>query len=57
MKYALKVLFDGDWLYVSEGPIDSLRVLVLDLENAEALAESWKQEGYDEVIEIVEYQP
>lgn len=55
MQYALKVQFDGDWLYVSEGPIDELRVLVLELEDAEALAESWRQEGYEEVIEIVEY--
>lgn len=57
MKYALRVWFDGDWLYISEGPIDELRVCLMTLEEAEEAAESWRVAGHEEKIEIVEYQP
>ena len=49
---------DGDdsWLYVSEGPIDELRVCLMTLEEAQEAAEAWRIEGHEEAIEIVEYQ-
>lgn len=55
-KYALKVWMDDSWLYVSEGPIDELRVCLMTLEEAQEAAEAWRIEGHEEAIEIVEYQ-
>jgi len=55
-KYALKVHFDDGWLFVSEGPIDELRVSLMTLEDANAAAEMWRVEGHEEAIEVVEYQ-
>ena len=59
MKYALKVHLDADtWLYVSEGPIDDLRVWTTQsLDKAEAYRQMWLVEGNEEAIEIVEYKP
>lgn len=54
-KYALRVMFEDDWLFVSEGPIDDLRVCLMTLEDANAAAESWRVEGHEEAIEVVEY--
>lgn len=54
--YALRVWFDGDWLFVSEGPIDELRVCLMTLEEAEEAAEAWRIEGHEEAIEVVLYE-
>ena len=55
MKYAIKVKFEDGWLYVSEGPIDELRPMIMTLEQAQELARLWELEGHEENIEIVEY--
>lgn len=56
MKYALKVWFDTKWLYVSEGPIDDMRVwTTTSLEEAERYRKLWVKEGHDDKIEVVEY--
>jgi hypothetical protein len=59
MKYALKVNMDATtWLYVSEGPVDDMRPWTTDsLEKAEAYRQIWVLDGYDEAIEVVEYEP
>jgi hypothetical protein len=53
MKYAVKVKFgDGDWLYVSEGLLDNLRVALFDtIEQAQEYADLFN----DEAAEVVEY--
>lgn len=57
-KYAIRVWFGDSFLYVSEGPIDDLRVFLLDtLEEAVAYANEWSIAGHEEMVEIVEYQP
>lgn len=57
MKYAIKVWFDDDtWAYISEGPLEELRVVTVDtLEQAQKCADLYKIAVTD--IEIVEYQP
>lgn len=57
MKYAIKVWFDDDtWAYISEGPLEELRVVTVDtLEQAQKCADLYKIAETD--IEIVEYQP
>ena len=59
MKYALKVLIEPDtWLYMSEGPVDNMRVWTTEtFEEAERYKNFWIREGYEDNIEIVEYQP
>ena len=57
MKYALKVYFEEEWLYISEGPIEELRPVLFDtLEEAEKMAEIWRVEGIEEKMEVVEYE-
>lgn len=53
--YALRVKFEGGWLYVSEGPIDELRPCKMTLEQAQEMAEIWRLDGHEEEIEVVEY--
>lgn len=55
MKYAIKVKFEDDWIYVSEGPIDDLRVSVMSIEEAKEALEAWSMYGNLENIQIVEY--
>lgn len=57
MKYAIKVWLDDDtWAYISEGPLEELRVVTVDtLEQAQKCADLYKIAATD--IEIVEYQP
>ena len=57
MKYALKVHLDENtWLYVSEGPVDNMRVWTTEsLEIAEDYRKVWVVDGHEEAIEIVEY--
>lgn len=56
MKYALKVWFDTSWLYVSEGPVDDMRVwTTTSLEEAQRYRNFWIREGHDDKIEVVEY--
>jgi hypothetical protein len=59
MKYAIKVyLPDNSWVYVSEGPVDEMRVWTTDSrEKAEAYRQVWVIDGNEEEVEIVEYQP
>ena len=59
MKYAIKVHLDENtWLYVSEGPVDDMRVWTTEsLEESEAYRQIWGVAGNEEAIEIVEYQP
>ena len=58
MKYALKVSTpDGD-IFVSEGPVDDMRVWTTEtFEEAERYKNFWLREGYEDTIDIVEYQP
>jgi len=58
MKYAIKVyLPDNGWVYVSEGPVDEMRVWTTDsLEKAEEYLKVWVF-AVREKVEIVEYQP
>ena len=54
MRYAIKV----DDIFVSEGPIDDMRVWTTEsLDEAERYRNFWLREGYEDPIEIVEYQP
>lgn len=55
MRYAIRVKFEDDWLYVSEGPIDNLRPCLMTLEEAQEALEIWRREGREELVEIVEY--
>jgi hypothetical protein len=58
MKYAVKVYFEDQWLYISEGPIDELRPLLFDtLDEAKKLAKIWRLHGHEEKVEAVEFQP
>lgn len=59
MKYAIRIWFpDRTFLYVSEGPIDDLRVFLADtFEEANTYAEEWRLAGHEEVVEVVEYNP
>lgn len=55
MKYALKVWFDDSWLYISEGPIDDLRVMTTEsYEEALEWRSLWIKNG-QEKVEVVEY--
>jgi hypothetical protein len=58
MKYAIKVSTpDGD-IFVSEGPVDDMRVWTTEVfEEAERYKNFWIREGYEGNIDIVEYQP
>jgi len=57
MKYALKVITDRGDIFVSEGPIDDMRAWTTEsLEEAERYKAFWLREGYEDPIEIVEYQ-
>jgi len=57
MKYAVKVMLGDDWIYMSEGPIEDLRVSVMTLEEAEEVVKAWTVYGHEEKIKIVEYNP
>lgn len=59
MKYAIKVHLDENtWVYVSEGPVDDMRVWTTEsLKEAEAYRQIWVVGDHEEAIEIVEYQP
>jgi hypothetical protein len=57
MNYAVKVMLGDDWVYMSEGPIEDLRVSVMSLEEAEEVVEAWTVYGHEEKIKIVEYNP
>jgi hypothetical protein len=57
MNYAVKVMLGDDWIYMSEGPIEDLRVSVMTLEEAEEVVEAWTVYGHEEKIKIVEYNP
>jgi len=59
VKYALKViLLDGGHIFVSEGPVDDMRVWTADsFEEAERYKNFWLREGHEDSMEIVEYQP
>ena len=58
MKYALKVITPDCEIFVSEGPVDDMRVWTTDsLEDAQRYRDFWLREGYEDSIEIVEYQP
>lgn len=54
-KYAVRVQFDDGWLYISEGPIDELRPMLMSPEQAEEMVKLWVLEGNEEAVEIVEY--
>lgn len=54
--YGLRVRMDDGWLYVMEGPTDNMRVMTTEsLEEAEGWAEIWRNEGYEDCVEVVEY--
>ena len=46
----------NDWLYVTEGPADDLRVkLYPTSEAAEEIAESWRLTGKEQNVKVVVY--
>lgn len=55
MKYAIKIKFEDDWLYLSEGPMEDLRVSVMSIEEAKEALEAWSMYGSIDCIQIVEY--
>lgn len=55
MNYAIMVKLGDDWVYMSEGPIEDLRVSVMSLEDAEEAIEAWKHYGNEQDIKIVPY--
>ena len=56
-QYAIKVMWQpNDWLYVTEGPADDLRVkLYPTSEAAEEIAESWRLTGKEQNVKVVVY--
>lgn len=57
VKYAIKVMWQpNDWMYVTEGPADDLRVVVYPTsEAAENVAETWRLTGKEENVKVVVY--
>lgn len=46
MKYAIKVWYDETWRFVSEGPVDNLRVMTTSsYEEAREWKELWIRDG------------
>lgn len=53
MRYAVRV---GEY-YFSDGPLDNLRVVVMERKQAENLAKILLAQGDEQDIEVVEYNP
>ena len=58
MKYAVKVIFDGDWLYVTEHTSSCMNLVPIIFDNEEAaenFAIIWRLEGKADNVKVVEY--
>lgn len=55
-RYAIQVILDGDWIYVTESWGDTLVPKLYDTsEAAEEIAESWRLTGKEHNVRVVVY--
>ena len=56
MKYAIMVMFEGDWMYVTLGSGENIRVRTFDnFIDAEDVAEAWRLSGREQYVKVVPY--